>query len=185
MLYGTMGVRRDSAAAFAMLHQDNQPISNRAKATLAWCYLRGVGTEKNEAKAIEMLQGNTMPRAIAMLADCHYYGTGVELNLRTSFDLYRTAANSNNPRALHRLGFFYEKGFVVRRDIAKAVEFYKRALEAGSTVSKIRLSVVCCVLFFFFFVCETYQMQLEPKEYPMTGQNIKVEELDFLEEIDE
>ena len=45
--------------------------------------------------------------------------------------LYQSAADSNQPFAMRRVGAFYETGTVVTQDYAKAMQWYQKAASAG------------------------------------------------------
>jgi len=44
---------------------------------------------------------------------------------------WRIAASEGNPRAMANVGWIYENGFGLQRDCAQAMEWYKKAVNAG------------------------------------------------------
>jgi len=48
---------------------------------------------------------------------------------------YRQAAEKGNDWAMWRIGIFYEKGYGVRRDITKAIDWYRRRERRYGAVS--------------------------------------------------
>jgi len=77
---------------------------------LAECYLFGKGVNKNESKAIGLLQEAAAakdPRAMDQLGNCYHKGIGVARDDAAAFRQYRTAAQLNYLDSVGNLGVLY------------------------------------------------------------------------------
>ena len=115
--YGAGGVKADSLEAFqtymmaASVADDNAAGLSR----VAECYLKGIGTRIDTAKAIYYLRDAVdagSPRAAAELADMYNYGRGgIVANADTAWMLYRMASQGDDPRGDYMMGAsLYEQG---------------------------------------------------------------------------
>jgi len=94
------------------------------------CYLDGVGTTKDQAKAVAMFQkasdlGN--PEAMVALASAYENGTGGTVDANQAFRWYEKAADAGNLDAVVSLGKAYAEGNGVTRDETKAAVLFERA----------------------------------------------------------
>lgn len=102
-------------------------------------YTYGFGVEQNPDKALELGcsladQGNE--EALYSLEEnayAYYAGTkdGVDINFETAFKYYLQLTEYGNERAMYNVGLLYEFGLGVSKDHDKAVEWLKKALDAG------------------------------------------------------
>ena len=67
------------------------------------------------------------PRAMFELSERYKNGDGVIENEAEFFRLLRLSAEAGLGDALNRMGYCYEYGIAVEKDISKAIEFYKKA----------------------------------------------------------
>jgi len=89
----------------------------------------------------------TLPNAIAAQtpddpnADL-VYGAFQRGQYKTSFDLATKRAQAGDPKAMTMLGELYANAFGVKRDYAKATEWYKRASDAGDREAMFALAMM-------------------------------------------
>lgn len=67
------------------------------------------------------------PYALYFCGYMLYEGKGVARNFKKSFDYFCLAKEKGLENADFRIGCFYENGIVVKKDIKKAIQYYKKA----------------------------------------------------------
>ncbi|MDE7330448.1 MAG: sel1 repeat family protein [Clostridia bacterium] len=147
----TRGANKDTAKAFKMLEAlaaidcSKIELPLRAKFTadanisLAHCYYRGIGTEKNVEKALaiwEKYANESDEIACRNLGREYLSGKYLKRDYEKAFYWTKTAANFNDVVAINNLCWCYEKGYGTEKDIVKAVECYKEAAFYGNIVAK-------------------------------------------------
>lgn len=65
------------------------------------------------------------------LAVLYYYGDDFPLDREEALKLFMAAAEGGNADTQRVMGYFYENGIMVERDIDKAKMWYSRAIESG------------------------------------------------------
>ncbi|MCR5445605.1 MAG: sel1 repeat family protein [Bacteroidales bacterium] len=131
---GLAGIKPDSLQAFqtymlaAGIPEDNANGLN----DVAQCYLQGVGTRVDTAKAIYYLRDAVdagSPVAAAELADMYNYGLGgLQANGDTALMLYHLASQSDEPRGDYMIGaYLYNQGLY-----ESAMEYIQSAMMHGS-----------------------------------------------------
>lgn len=65
------------------------------------------------------------------LAVCYRCGQGISFNIERSNDLVFKAANQGLAKAYGNIGIYFQNGNGLEQDIAKAVFYFKKAIEAG------------------------------------------------------
>ena len=121
-----------------------------AQFQLGLCYDRGNGVTKDAVKAVEWyrksaLQGNA--KAIRNMAVFYENGEGgLEKNKDKATELYKlafpglaTLAEQGDSDAQRYLGCCYEYGDGVTKDLAKAVEWYRKSAEQGNADAQCNL----------------------------------------------
>ena len=137
------GVSKDTAKARSLFEQSiNGHRHGRGYAQLGYMYEKGIDTDVDYSKAIEMYdkaidRGN--PYASARKAWLYVKGRGVDEDYEKALGLVQLAAKYNNPFGLGVLGFMYQKGLGINQDFDKAVELYKRGAEQRSAFAMFRL----------------------------------------------
>lgn len=63
-------------------------------------------------------------------------------SMREAVDYMTKAAKGGHPPALFNMGFYYETGNYVKKDVKKAREFYDRAVSAGDADAQLRLGIL-------------------------------------------
>lgn len=94
------------------------------------CYLDGIGTAKDQAKAFAMFQQASdlgIPEAMVALAEACETGTGTTADAEKAFQWYQKAADAGNLDAVVALGKAYAEGSGVTRDEAKAAALFEQA----------------------------------------------------------
>ena len=115
--HGITGMAPDSLQAFQtyMLAASAEDDNAKGLSRVAECYLQGIGTRVDSAKAIYYLRDAVeagSPRAAAELADMYNYGRGdIVANADTAWMLYRMASRGDDPRGDYMMGaYLYEQG---------------------------------------------------------------------------
>src|ERR1700760_3625947 len=70
------------------------------------------------------------------------YGAFQRGEYRTTRELALPRAQAGDPKAMTMLGEIYSNGFGVKRDFAKAVDWYKRAADAGDREAMFALAMM-------------------------------------------
>ena len=94
------------------------------------------------SKAVELYskaaeQGH--PEAQFSLANCYYYGNGVEEDIIEAVRWYRKAAENGDKDAQYSLGYCYFNGEGVRANMDEAVRWYRKSAEQGNTFAQYNL----------------------------------------------
>lgn len=97
---------------------------------LGRCYLDGIGTDKDEAKALDLFEraaSQGVSEALADLGLIYINGLGVEKDIAKAVQYLEQASNKNIARATDYLGWTYMN----KKDYSRAYDLYKRAADAG------------------------------------------------------
>lgn len=145
------GSNKDTVKAFKMFEAlakidcskielpEHAEFTANANISLADCYYRSIGTEKNVEKAIEIWKEYAEKgdeTACRNLGVQYLSGKYLKRDYEKAFYWTQKAANSNDVVAINNLGWCYENGYGTEKDIKKAVEYYKEAAECGNIVAK-------------------------------------------------
>lgn len=109
----------------------------RAQYYMGYLTLNGLGTIKNEKKAIEYFNkasDQDSDMAQAMLGYLYAEGIGVKKNKKKSLEFYEKAAAKGNGDALLNLGVMYYTGDGVQKDVNKAVELLSKVSPSDKPV---------------------------------------------------
>ena len=134
MYLSGFGIKKDTAQAFNILSSLGTQTA-RSMNNLATLYLKGIGTEQNIRKALELYQqsvnnGNAL--AMFNLGRIYYEGKYIAKNITEGLALIYDAANLEEPLAYDYLGFLFTKGGEgVDIDYVEAVKFLEKAAEKG------------------------------------------------------
>jgi len=132
--YGAAGLTPDSLQAFQMYMlaagADDEYANGMSR--VADCYLQGIGTRIDTAKAIYYLRDAVSAgsaSAASELADMYNYGRGgIEANGDTALMLYQIASQGDDPRGDYMMGaYLYERGAY-----ENAMGFISSAMQHGS-----------------------------------------------------
>lgn len=134
-------ISHKDAAAFAEKMQNKilqgECLDGIAETLLAECYLHGFGVSKDEALAKELMETASLynSRAQFLLGLFYQQGAaGVEKNPKKAFELYLkavapTPTNSGYIPANELIGYCYENGEGVKKDLENALFSYQAAAE--------------------------------------------------------
>ena len=61
----------------------------------------------------------------------YQYGLGVELDYGKAYDCFQRAAEQGDLQAMFNLGEYFREGKAQEKDLDKAAEWYRKALDAG------------------------------------------------------
>jgi len=115
-----------------------------AQLAFAGFLLNGIGTERNEKRAVELLQNleNQNAEAINALAVCYLYGWGVPKNEKKAIALFKKAGQQSEIGAIeawNNLGWCYLNGLGVKRDYKQAMVWFQQAYDRDKSVSAYNL----------------------------------------------
>ena len=100
----------------------------------------------NDADMLALVQARVAkkdPVAINHLGDKYFYGKlGLQKDMRKAVELWTEAAELGSIDTLFNLGFAYYYGRGVGQNLAKGVEFYKKAAMRGCAVSRFFLGSI-------------------------------------------
>lgn len=98
-------------------------------------------------KRVKKLVTAGYPDAQFYLADCYGQGLlGLEPDMKEAFNLYQAAAKQNHAQAAYRTAVCCEigpeEGGGTRKDLAKALQWYRRAAALGETAAMFKVGIV-------------------------------------------
>ncbi|RHZ61003.1 hypothetical protein Glove_350g120 [Diversispora epigaea] len=73
---------------------------------------------------------------IILLAKMYFYGTGVEKDLKKSFQIYSKVADKGSNMALNCIAYCFSNGFGVEKNEEKAFELYLKSAKKGNIVAQ-------------------------------------------------
>ena len=146
--FGFHGLTVDYVAAlhYYRLAADSGDVA--AQTRVAFMYLHGLGGEKREAAAFELLQrvvSSAMPTAasFALLGHMYEHGLSTSTSLINAASLYKRAAKHNSTDGLYHLGRFHFGGLGgLPQSYDKAEECWQRCALAGHTLCLHRMAEV-------------------------------------------
>jgi TPR repeat protein len=102
-----------------------------AQLNIALMEYDGNGTQKNQSSAmakLKTLAEDGLAEAQVFLARIY----GSKMKYESSYKWLVIAANQKNSEAQELIGFMYEKGLYVEKDIKKAIDYYILAAKQGN-----------------------------------------------------
>ena len=109
------------------------------------CYLHGIGVEKDENKAVELLKKSAGQNCAAamnnlgLLCDRGIGADDPEKAEEEGFNWFKKSAESGDPTGQLYTGIAYYEGSGVKRDFEKAVKMYSLAAQQGLAEALFRL----------------------------------------------
>jgi len=103
------------------------------------CYKRGVGVPPSFDTSVQYVKMGAKigdPKHQFALAAFYFEGSGVKKNIVKSFYWIRQAASQQHPRALWKLGWYYENGIVVAPSPIHAIACYQKAADQGLAIAR-------------------------------------------------
>lgn len=134
--------------AFQLFHQEDLLSHASVLNYLAWLYMYGYGTARDQSRAIECLKkaaDQHYSMALHNLGLLHEYGIAVEKDTETAKDFYRQAADLGLPEAQRQLSRLYMTDPSSNSDTSEAIYWAEQASgsDADHTVnSKLGLTLV-------------------------------------------
>lgn len=93
---------------------------------------------KKAVAVFERAAAKNDPRALRLLADCHYHGLGTPRNEKKMFECLTRAVERGDREAAARLGYCWEFGIGTPPRPEKAVALFRRAAEAGMPAAQVK-----------------------------------------------
>ena len=132
----TESERQLLSAGFSGLLKKSSLLSREEMWWLAICYDNGWGTKEDSHKAVYWYEQSANlgdPESQNMLGNIYLNGwNGVAENESKAFCLFKLSANKNYADALKNVADCYCYGWGTIQNYTKAVEWYNKAIEAGS-----------------------------------------------------
>jgi TPR repeat protein len=141
------------ASKYLLLAAQQQHVVGRLRSSqalaqywIASMYEQGSGVEKSHDKAIQFLQmaaNNGSSSAQYDLASLYNDGTGgMTMDKTHACELFEKAADQGHAKAMHNAGYCYQAGIGGKKDENKAIGYYTKASETGSTRSERNLGIL-------------------------------------------
>lgn len=127
------------------MQEESKNNNSNSTLNLARCYLEGIGVEKDNQKAVSLLekaikQGNV--EAQTYLAYCYLNGIGTSKNEAKAASLYKEAADASEPCACYCFGMILKKGlYGVEKNLKKARELFEKAASQNIYEAKYEVGV--------------------------------------------
>ena len=100
--------------------------------------------EKDGFEFVNLAMENGHPEARFTLAQCYFYGNGIDEDKGKAYYLYKAEAESGNANAQYMVGEYYWNGFAaVRKDMNSAYSWYYKAAEQKQTKALVKAGVCC------------------------------------------
>ena len=132
--YHGEGVTQDYAKAVDWYRKAAEKGNRNAYSNLGICYYKGYGVTKDLDKSVEWFN-----KAQQKGKDCSYWlGCCYEdlNNYAKAIEWYANGSDEGDSYCSSRLGNIYQYGRGVQKNVAKAKEYYKKAIDQGSTDAK-------------------------------------------------
>lgn len=140
--YGS-GVQQSAEEAFNWYRKAAEHDDAEAQNALGVFYAKGQGTPKDDTAAVLWYQKAAkqgFAKAQKNLGDMYATGHGVAKSEREALKLYYQAAEQKLAAAEFNVGYYHETGKGgVRRSYKTAAEWYRRAVDHGSTAAQAQL----------------------------------------------
>ena len=145
------GLIQDKQKETALISKARPGLEKSAEADDSWAQYalaysldKGIGTLKDERKAVEWCekaaaQGNAL--AQTNLGICFANGTGVTKDERRAVEWFEKAAAQGYAQAQSNLGVCFKIGTGVTKDERKAVEWYEKAAAQGDAHAQTNLGI--------------------------------------------
>lgn len=116
----------------------------RADFRIGVCYMVPRGVKRSVPKAREYFEKIAylgFPQAQFNMWRCCESGDDINpIDTKSAFMWLELAANNSHPLAMFNLGKYYEEGYIVEKDIVKAVELYEKAAAQDSIDAELKIA---------------------------------------------
>lgn len=122
----------DDGTLFELLPIAAEKGDPDAQTKLGFFHDRGIGVEKNQARAVELYKlavAQEQPDAMTHLGLCYEHGLGVEKDVQEAVSLYERGTILGCSSAAFSLSRCYEFGIGVKRDMKKSKRLAKEAFK--------------------------------------------------------
>ncbi len=130
-----LGVEKSDQKSFEYYQKSAKLGHEMAQFNIALMEYDGIGTQKNQSNAMARLKSlaeNGQAEAQTFLARIY----GSKMKYEESYNWLIRAVEQNNADAQELLGFMYEKGLYVQKDIKKAIDYYIKAAKQGNKTAE-------------------------------------------------
>ncbi len=141
-----IGVGEDHYEAFEWFEKAANNGFGMGMYNLAGCYYYGDGTREDYRKAVEwyekvlnndIVDDDEKAQIYENLGWMYFDGgNGIRQDYQKAYDYFHKAADLGNEEAANMVGRMYSEGYYVRKSISKANEWYRKAIDGGSSVAK-------------------------------------------------
>lgn len=135
-----LGVEVDKTKAFGLIKKAHDAGDATASYLLVEMYEEGTGVKKSHRKSVELVKiaaDRGDPAAQNYLGYLYFSGSdGYPKDMKKAFGWYKNAANGGNVKAMFNVGYMYENGHGVGRNLVTAKTWYSKAAKAGSRAAK-------------------------------------------------
>lgn len=129
LLYGC-GVNANPAEGFRLISEAVDKSDNPDFIfTKSVCYLKGLGVEKDEAKAVSLLRSAADKGSVP--AKANLGALMIDTDPETAFTYLKDAADEQDPSAMCNLGLMYESGLATDKNVKIAESYYRQATDLG------------------------------------------------------
>ncbi len=152
--------KRKQKSAFQFLLQSaEQTLDTESLFSLAWCYLHGLGTKRNDAEAVRVLRLADSPELEYLLGWCYLHGRGVETDIGEANSLFQSSAEMGCSAAEYEWGYSLYQGRGVQENREEALKWLNRAAkndhpwDAETEFSwRFSLFAICCAFCYWLAI---------------------------------
>ena len=124
----------DAQYQLGLCYEEGRGVSQSYEEAIQW-YLKSLKTYYSKDAENKIIQLAELGNKIAQFAmgSCaeNGLGRGGHQSYEEAAKWYLKAAEQGHPKALYKLGYYYENGIVVTRNVKEAVKWYSKAAEQG------------------------------------------------------
>ena len=132
--------------AFAASYESYAKGYKKAFYLLGICYYYGYGTEKNLEEAIKYLKIAAefgIGASLDVLVNLPEQEAKKYLNSESLFDIALKCAKSGSKYAMNYVGYCYDNGIAVKKDISKAFYWFKKAVKKENPMAYYNYALLC------------------------------------------
>ena len=133
--------KEEAVKCFIKATEQDDEENGEAYSCLGYCYLNGIGIEKDSVKAVDCFKKAVDQEnndAKTLLGICYQNGAGIERDDAEAVRLFESASYEDE-QARYCLGVCYAYGFGTNVDLRKAIKLWKDASKEGGIDAKVAL----------------------------------------------
>ncbi|RIA88006.1 hypothetical protein C1645_713539 [Glomus cerebriforme] len=123
-----IGTKVNKSKAYELYKVAAEKGHDDAQYNLGLCYENGIGIKKNEAKALYWYQKSSE--------------NDIGEDKSKVFKKFEKLAKHGYVSAQNKLGYFYENGINIEKDLEKSIYWYKKSAEHGNKIAYYNLDIV-------------------------------------------